>query len=371
MSNSTISSVGKVSQAEAIGLVERLVKIQSPTSDLESLNQVTAEAQKIMTELLGTSGEIKNLNGFPLLTWKSGQPKVLLLCHLDTVWPKDSFDPLWKVEGDQMHGPGVYDMKAGFVQALIATASLSDKDGIYILATTDEEEGSFASRAFIEESAKLCNHVLVFESAINGKLKISRKGTSMYRISVKGRASHAGLEPEKGINAALELALLLPKIVSIADTKLGTTVTPTVFTSGTTLNTVPALAQVDIDVRGFTKEEQERVDREINSLAGQLPSMAEVIVTGGINRPALDPKMSEDLFKVAQRAALHLGLAPIEGASVGGASDGNFTAAAGIPTLDGLGAVGDGAHAAHEWASALALMERSALVQVMLEELLK
>lgn len=360
----------KISQEEAVSLVRRLVEIESPTEDVDACRAVISEANLLVEELLGSKGEMREVKGHPTLSWKSGKPKVLLLCHLDTVWSKGSFTPLWHVDGDVIRGPGSYDMKAGFVQAVMAVASLSDREGIHILATSDEETGSAASRELIEVSAKECDAVLVFESAINGKVKTARKGTSMYQVKAIGRAAHAGLEPEKGINAMTALASLLGKIESLSNLAIGTTVTPTTFHAGTTLNTVPAEAILDIDVRAFTREEQERVDKAIRALS-ETPSDATIEVTGGINRPALDPKMSASLFEIAKESAAAIGMLPLEDAAVGGASDGNFTAALGIPTLDGLGAVGDGAHASHEWVSVKGLTERSALVAEMLRRLLK
>jgi glutamate carboxypeptidase len=371
MANYSLEKVAGIDKASALELVRRLVEIESPTTDIDGCRSVINEANEILRELLGVPGTITEVKGYPTLSWKSGKPKVLLLCHLDTVWPKGSFTPLWSVEGDVARGPGIYDMKAGFIQAVMAIAALENRDGIFLLATTDEEAGSAASRELIEASAKECEFALIFESAIDGKVKTARKGTSMYRVEVEGRAAHAGLEPEKGINAMMELASLLTKITPIAKNEIGTSVTPTVFKAGTTLNTVPAHAQLDIDVRAFSREEQLRVDNEIFALAGSLSSGAKVVVTGGINRPALDPKMSKDLYEIAKAAATALGMAELKDAAVGGASDGNFTAALGIPTLDGLGSVGDGAHADHEWSSVSALTERSALVAEMLTRILK
>jgi glutamate carboxypeptidase len=360
----------KLVKDEAVELVRRLVEIESPTEDVAACIEVVNEANKIVEELLGTSGEVKEVKGYPTLSWKSGKPRVLLLCHLDTVWPKGSFAPRWSIEGDHLRGPGVYDMKAGFIQAVMAVAALENRDGIHILATSDEETGSAASRELIEAAAKECEYALVFESAIDGKVKTARKGTSMYRVKALGKAAHAGLEPEKGINAMTALASLLPKVKSIAKMEVGTSVTPTTFHAGTTLNTIPAEAILEIDVRAFSQEEQERVDTSIKALAGTVDG-ASIEVIGGINRPALDPKMSASLYEVAKEAAKKVGIADLKDAAVGGASDGNFTAAVGTPTLDGLGAIGDGAHAAHEWVSADGLIERSELVTEMLRHLLK
>ena len=360
----------KLVKDEAVELVRRLVEIESPTEDVAACIEVVNEANKIVEELLGTPGEVREVKGYPTLSWKSGKPRVLLLCHLDTVWPKGSFAPRWSIEGDHLRGPGVYDMKAGFIQAVMAVAALENRDGIHILATSDEETGSAASRELIEAAARECEYSLVFESAIDGKVKTARKGTSMYRVKALGKAAHAGLEPEKGINAMTALASLLPKVKTIAKMEVGTSVTPTTFHAGTTLNTIPAEAILEIDVRAFSKEEQVRVDTSIKALAGSVDG-AIIEVMGGINRPAMDPKMSASLYEVAKEAAKKVGIADLKDAAVGGASDGNFTAAVGTPTLDGLGAIGDGAHAAHEWVSAAGLIERSELVTEMLRHLLK
>ena len=356
---------------DPVGLVKRLVEISSPSEDVSANWDVINEANDIINELLGSPGVISEVKGRPTLQWRGGpNPKVLLLCHLDTVWPHGSYLPMWSQEGDVLRGPGVFDMKAGFIQAVIATSQLSNKDGVVILATTDEEIGSECSRELLESVALECQAVFVFESAIDGKLKTGRKGTSMYQIEVIGRASHAGLDPEKGINATLEIATVYPNIISLNKPEIGTTVTPTTLKSGTVLNTVPERAVLDIDVRALTREEQERVHNGMMALNGISPGGATIRVQGDINRPALNPEMSATLFALAQISALELGLPPLEEAHVGGASDGNFTAAIGVPTIDGIGAVGAGAHAAHEWASASAISERANLVTRMLEKLL-
>ncbi|OUC85986.1 M20/M25/M40 family metallo-hydrolase, partial [Streptosporangium minutum] len=223
--------------------------------------------------------------------------------------------------------------------------------------TGDEEVGSLSSRALIEESARGCAAAFVLEaSADGGALKTARKGTSDYAVTVHGRAAHAGLEPEKGANAAIELAhqiLALGEIAPSADggaapDGLGpTTVTPTVLSGGTTTNTVPALAGVAVDVRVPTLAAQERVDELMRALSPRIPG-TRLEVSGGPNRPPLEQASSARLFELAQRIAKDLGMEPLRGVAVGGASDGNFTAGVGCPTLDGLGAVGGGAHAVSE-----------------------
>ena len=268
-----------------------------------------------------------------------------------------------------MTGPGVFDMKAGVVQAMAAIGllNLGPDDGVGLLLTTDEETGSHHSRALISRAITRAQAVLVFEPSLDGSLKTSRKGTSWYRAEFTGRAAHAGLDPERGINALLAAARLAIATLDWADPAVGTTVTPTVLTAGTTANTVPAQANLTIDVRAWTAAEQQRVDA---SVRGWVPLEGSIILDGGIDRPAMEASSSERLFKLASECAGALGLPPLAQASVGGASDGNLTAAAGVGTLDGLGAVGDGAHADHEWASVTDLAPRAALAAALIRRIL-
>ena len=189
----------------------------------------------------------------------------------------------------------------------------------------------------------------------------------MYQLTVVGRAAHAGLEPENGINATIEIAKVIPLISALSRPEIGTTVTPTVLISGTTTNTVPGLAVLDVDVRAKSAIEQVRVDSEIREIKGELGDFK---WSGEINRPPLEEKASRSLYELAEISATKLGLPPIGQASVGGASDGNFVAAKGIATIDGIGAVGGGAHARDEWASIKGMVERSELLAEMIRALL-
>jgi glutamate carboxypeptidase len=293
----------------------------------------------------------------------------LLLCHLDTVWPKASFQPTWQVDGDMATGPGVFDMKAGFIQALYSLAGISNaQDKVALVATTDEETGSISSKDLIIKLAKASQAVLVFEASLDGKVKTGRKGTAMYQITVTGKASHAGLEPEKGINATTELAKLVMQIAALENPKFGTTAVPTVMQSGTTTNTVPALAKLDIDVRSFTLDELNRIDSSIRSLSSDI---ATVEVSGGINRKPLEESSTKELYEKFEKVASALGLPPIGCASVGGASDGNIAAAAGAKVLDGLGAIGIGAHAPNESIKISSVEPRIKLTTAFINELLK
>jgi glutamate carboxypeptidase len=219
----------------------------------------------------------------------------------------------------------------------------------------------------VEAVAAQAAAVLVLEASVDGRLKVARKGVGNYRLQVTGRAAHAGLEPEKGINALVAVAHLVLALEDLADARLGTTVTPTLAQAGSAQNTVPATASVSVDVRAATVEEQERVDRALRGLAP--PMAARVEVHGGINRPPLEEQAAIELFELAQKAAGRCGLPPLGSARVGGGSDGNFTAALGIRTLDGLGAVGGGAHAEGEYVLVDTLPERAALLAALIVEL--
>ena len=349
--------------------IQRLVECESPTEDLAACNQVIDLAVEIANNLLKTPATKINESGRPVFWWGTKNPKILLLCHLDTVWPKGSFQPTWKIEADTATGPGVFDMKAGFVQALYAISQVSGaQENVALVATTDEETGSATSKALIERLAKTVQAVLVFEASLDGKVKTGRKGTSMYQVSVIGKAAHAGLEPEKGINATTELAKLVMQISALENPEFGTTAVPTVMQSGTTTNTVPALAKLDIDVRSFTMAELNRIDKSIKGLSSEV---AKVEVTGGINRPPLEISSTKELYEKLEKVAKDLGLAPIGHASVGGASDGNLAAAAGAKVLDGLGAVGIGAHAPGESIKISTVEERIKLTASFINELLK
>jgi glutamate carboxypeptidase len=237
-----------------------------------------------------------------------------------------------------------------------------------LIATTDEETGSATSRDLIERVSKGAKAVLVLESAIDGRVKVGRKGTSMYTITIHGRAAHAGLEPEKGVNATVEISEIVRKLISLENPGLGTSVVPTVLKSGTTTNTVPALATLDVDSRSFSLAEMERVKSAIYSLTTTNPE-ARIEVSGGINRPPLEESATQALYLKLESVAKKLVMGEIGSAVVGGASDGNF---AGIHTevLDGLGAVGSGAHALTENISIKDLEPRTKLLVAFVKEVL-
>lgn len=352
--------------------IEALVTCESPSADLPAVARSADLVARLGTERLGVSPERITIDGRTHLRWRlgAGPSRVLLLCHHDTVWPLGSLSRRpFDVTDGVLRGPGCFDMKAGLVLALHAVAALTDRSGVTMLVTGDEELGSPSSRALIEAEARGCAAALVLEAAAaGGALKTERKGVSLYQVRAHGKAAHAGLEPERGINATLELAHQLLAIAAIGDPDRGTNVTPTLMSAGTSTNTVPAAGQVAVDVRVRDGAEQDRVDADMRALRPVLDG-ARIEVTGGANRPPLDSAASAALFARAAELAATLGLPPLTCAAVGGGSDGNLTAGVGTPTLDGLGAVGGGAHADDEHVLIADLPRRAALVAALVADL--
>ncbi|MEV0583587.1 M20 family metallopeptidase [Nonomuraea sp. NPDC050310] len=354
--------------------LEELVTCESFSADLEAVARSAKVVGAMGRRLLGAEPEYLVIDGVTHLRWTFGTPKVLLLGHHDTVWPIGTLRTHpWSVVDGVARGPGVFDMKSGLVQIFHALAGLDPLDGVSVLITGDEEVGSTTSAPLIEESARGLAATFVLEaSADGGALKTARKGTSDYRVTVYGKAAHAGLEPEKGANAGIELAHQILAIAGLGAGAPGfsaTTVTPTVLAGGSTVNTVPAEAWVGVDVRVATLAEQARVDAAMRSLSPVVPG-TRLEVAGGPNRPPMEEAMSASLFALAQSVAGRLGLEPLSSAAVGGASDGNFTAGLGCPTLDGLGGVGGGAHADHEHVIVAELPRRTALLRELVREVL-
>ncbi|HEY6468745.1 MAG TPA: M20 family metallopeptidase [Candidatus Dormibacteraeota bacterium] len=362
--------MAEATQAEMVAVLERLVTAETPSNDAALIAAGMRVAAEVIKEIIGIVPEPLDVNGRPLLRVRGRDGGVLVLCHFDTVWPAGTI-MRWPftVAGGRATGPGAFDMKAGFVQALFAMRGLTDLAGVTLLVTSDEEIGSPASQGFIEDEARRARCVLVLEPGLGARVKVARKGISMYKLSITGRAAHAGLEPERGINALVELAAQVPVIAAISNTAVGTTVTPTRSHAGTVINTVPAAAEVDIDVRAWSIDEQRRVDAAIRALTPTLPG-ALLAISGGINRPPLEERRSTALVQLVEQCAAALGDEPLGTARVGGASDGNFTGAIGVPTLDGLGAVGDGAHAEGEYVEVAMMPGRAALLRALIERIL-
>jgi glutamate carboxypeptidase len=356
--------------------LQRLVECESPSADLEAVARCAVVVGEIGSRLFGVEPELIVLDGCSHLRWRFGEaPGVLLLGHHDTVWPIGSLqEHPWSVEGDKITGPGCFDMLAGLVQMFHAVAAgewPAAGAPVTILVTGDEELGAPTSRELIQEEARRSRAVLVLEgSADGGALKTARKGVATYQLSAHGRAAHAGLEPWNGVNAGLELASQLPEVVKLDRGPDGATVTPTLMRAGTTSNTVPAEASVDIDCRVPTMAEFERVDAGLRALTARAAG-AQVEVTGGLRHPPLEPSSSSALYAEAIAVCHELGLSDPGSAHVGGASDGNLAAATGTPTLDGLGAVGGNPHAPGEHVIASTLVPRSRLLRGLVARLLE
>ncbi|MEV8510040.1 M20 family metallopeptidase [Actinoplanes sp. NPDC051475] len=357
-----------------LGDIEALVTCESPSTDPAALARSTEVVAALGERRLGATPERVVVADRVHLRWRfgAGPRRVLLLGHHDTVWPLGSLGshPYGIVEG-VLRGPGCVDMKAGLALAMHAIAGLADRAGTTLLITCDEELGSPTSRALVESEAAGCAAALVLEAAAGGgALKTERKGVSRYRVRVHGRAAHAGLEPERGVSATVELAHQVLAVAALADPARGTTVTPTLLAAGTSENTVPAAGEVAVDVRVRDTAEQQRIDAAMHALRPILPGAA-LEILGGPNRPPMEASATASLFARAVRVAADLGLPEPATAAVGGGSDGNFTAGIGTPTLDGLGAVGGGAHADDEHVLVPDLLPRAALVAGLIADRLR
>ena len=354
--------------------LEALVSAESPSADLEACASCASVADGLAREIVGRAAERVLVGGRTHLRWRfGGDTRVLLVGHLDTVWPLGTV-ARWPfgVRDDRASGPGAFDMKAGVVQLLFALALVGehrDLDGVTVVLTTDEEIGSPTSRALLAEEATGARAVLIPEPSFDGALKTERKGVALYRLEAVGRAAHAGLDPEQGVNAALEIARQVLELSELAEPSGETTVTPSLVSAGTAANTVPAAAVAHFDVRFATREEGERIAAAFATVRPCVPG-ATVSVEQETFVPPLERSSSGELFELAKRLHGELGLPPLREASVGGGSDGNHIAALGVPTLDGLGAVGDHAHGEGEFVLVSAMAERAALLAALVSELL-
>jgi glutamate carboxypeptidase len=356
---------------EMIEDLRTLVEVESPSLQLDAIERSAATVAAVIERRLGSPAELVPSAAGPHVHWRgAGEPRVLLVGHHDTVFPLGTLATRpFRVEDGKATGPGVFDMKGGIVLGVHAVAALSEPGGVEMLFTADEEVGSEESRALIEARAEACGAVLVLEPAADGgALKTGRKGTGGFAVTVHGRAAHAGLEPEKGVNALVEAAHQVLAITDLADPERGTTVTPTVAHAGTADNVVPAEATIRVDVRVTELAEAARVEAGMAGLAAFDPA-AGLAVAGGVNRPPMPEQATAELFALAQKVAADAGLPRPRGVAVGGGSDGNFTAALGIPTLDGLGVVGGGAHADHEFVLVETLVDRARLLAALIGEI--
>ena len=296
---------------------------------------------------------------------------ILLLGHLDTVWDIGTLQQMpFQVREGRAYGPGIYDMKSGMVCGLWAVQALSalqitPPGPIRFFLNADEEVSSQAFREELLAEAGQARAVLVLEpAAAQGALKTARKGVGEFQVTVRGRSAHAGINPSAGVNAISELARQIPRIEKLARPRRGLTVNVDVVNGGTRFNVIPELAVARVDVRVPSVRDREWIETRMRALA-PVHSEAKLEVTGGINRPPLERKMASALFRKAREWGRRMGFELTE-ASTGGGSDGNFTAALGIPTLDGMGGTGDGAHARHEHVILSELPQRAALLAAMI-----
>ncbi len=348
-------------QHELLALTCALVEAESPSGDKDGSSAVVsllASAAASITSVNSVErfasenfGEHIAVRAF---AQNDNSRSILIVGHTDTVHPRGVIkERPWRAEGNRIYGPGIFDMKVNCALALEAlraceAVGIKTRSAVTILLTCDEESGSPSGRPLVETEARKARATLVIEPpASGGRVKTARKGTGMFTIEVKGRAAHAGLDPEKGVSAVLELAKQTVRLHELNDPISGTTVTVNVVNGGTHSNVIPAAARAEVDMRFTSADVGARTERRILTLA-PFDSGAEVTVTGGINRPPLERTQKvKALFTHARALASFLDF-DLGEASVGGASDGNFVAALGVPVLDGLGVQGDGAHAAHE-----------------------
>ncbi len=361
-------------------LLQRFVECESPSHDKARVDAFGEMVAKEFSSLGGASklhkqkpcGNVLQIN----FKGVDKRKPVLLLGHLDTVYEAGTLDEMpCRVAGGRMYGPGVFDMKAGIVMMLLAIEVLRDAHGklprpITVLLNPDEEIGSPASRPITESLALQSETVLVLEPSAGprGACKTSRKGVGNYTVNVTGISAHAGLDYEKGASAITELARQLLKISEFVDLEAGTTVNAGIISGGTRTNVVPASARAEIDIRVSSQKEAERLDRQFRKLRAE-DRRCKVEVSGGLNRGPFERTAPvERLYLQAKALAAELGF-DLQETSVGGGSDGNFTAALGVPTLDGLGAVGEGAHASHESIDLEEVPRRAALLARLIETL--
>ena len=367
-----MASVSRFSAPGLLADLEALVVRESPSDDAPA---VTALAHEIVARLRLAHVRAETRPCPPrgdavFATIGEGGGGPLLLGHHDTVWPKGTLAEIpFRVEDGRVRGPGVFDMKAGIALAMAVLADLGRSEKpprVTLLLTPDEELGSGASRALLLEVARAHREVLVLEPSLAGAAKVARKGTGTFAVTFAGCAAHAGLDPDRGASALLELAHFTLFAAALTHPGTGTTVTPTVGHGGGRTNVVPESARLSVDCRVWTQAEADRVEAALRAYQPRDPRVS-VAVEGGFDRPPLEPTpAAQALYARAEAIAADLGFV-LSAARVGGASDGNLTAAAGVPTLDGLGPVGDGAHARHEWVLASDLPRRAELLARLLE----
>jgi glutamate carboxypeptidase len=364
-------------EAAIVSLLDELVSAESPSSSPEAQAGVRAVIGERLSDLGMRVRAVRSASyGDHLLALprdrRQGPPRQLVIGHLDTVWPVGTAaERPFTEKQETLEGPGVYDMKAGLAQALFALQALKDLDlwpkvTPVLLINSDEEVGSLDSRRWIRQLARAAVRVFVLEPSYGprGALKTARKGVGRFRVHIRGKAAHAGVAPETGVSAILELSVQIQKLFALNDPGHGVTVNVGTIDGGLQPNVVAPEATATVDVRVPTVADGERVEAAIRALEPSQEGIA-ITVDGSIDRPPMEATdRNQQLWREAEDVGTALGL-ELESASVGGASDGNFTSLY-AATLDGLGPVGDGAHAAHEYVERSRLSERAALLAMLL-----
>ncbi|NOU95947.1 M20/M25/M40 family metallo-hydrolase [Paenibacillus sp. LMG 31456] len=358
--------------------LEHLVNLDTPTSSKERVDQAMQFVITRFQELMGGSVEWipqeKYGNQVKLrLGEGSGSGQILLMTHIDTVWPEgETVKRPFRKEGQRLYGPGIFDMKCGLLQGLYAMHAVISRytltKNIVLFINTDEEVGSPSSRKWIEEEALKSEAVFVLEPALgpSGKLKTSRKGVGRFALEIEGVSAHSGINHSEGVNALEELAHQILYLQGLTDYEKGSTVNVGIASGGTAVNVVSGQARAELDLRIESMDEAERLSQHILNASPVLAN-TKLQVRGGIIRPPMEQAMSRKLFASAQAIADELGFS-LQETATGGASDGNFTAALNIPTLDGLGAVGHGAHALDEYVELDSISLRCALLAHLIKE---
>ena len=363
-------------QENILNSISEIVEIESPSRDVSGnlavVDFLANEAQKISPNFEIERIFAANLGEHLIIrAFESSAKPILILGHTDTVHPRKTKEQNpTRVEGDKFYGCGIFDMKANIVLVLeclraFAKFNLEPARPITILLSCDEEIGSATGREFVEREAKRAEFCLVCEPSANGKVKTGRKGTGMFRLKTHGVPAHAGLEPEKGASAILEIARQIPKIQELNDPANGTTANVCTVSGGTTSNVIPEYASCEIDVRFTKKLEAEKIENALKNFKS-FDEKVSLEVTGEINRPPMERtaavvNLYEKAQKIAESFAYELGET-----QVGGASDGNFVAALGVPVLDGLGVSGGGAHTLEEYILIDDIPKRAALLAALL-----
>ncbi|HLK22035.1 MAG TPA: M20 family metallopeptidase [Bryobacteraceae bacterium] len=369
-------------QSEIIAMIREFVECESPSDHPPSVDRFVdllankLDGHQVRTFPGGRFGKHVRVEFTLPGPRKPRDGRILALGHSDTVWPLGTLQQMpFREASGRLWGPGVLDMKSGIVFFLFAVRALRELDipvsrRVVLQVNSDEEVGSDSSRALTEEAAKSCAAVLVLEpgTGMTGKLKTARKGVGSYQVTVRGKASHAGVDFENGASAIVELARQIERIVKFTNLDRGLTVNPGVIAGGTRSNVVAAEAWTDVDMRIARLKDAPALDKKFHDLR-PFDKRCSISVAGGMNRPPMERTAAiRKLFAIAAKCASEIGV-KLEESSTGGGSDGNFTAAMGIPTLDGLGGVGEGAHAPNESILVNRIADRTALLALLLSNL--